>query len=187
MSAQRLKNCAETSRRVRGFTLIEVLIALLVLAIGVMGIAALQMSTYRQLQTSHNFGAAVMLASDIADRMIANSAQDLGTAYNHTAWLGEKPKNCATDTCTSAEIAEYDVNIWQQQVTGFIDDVKTPGTLPSGRGAVARVGATDNFVITVQWDDDMDGSAGTDCAALNSPPTLQDPDDLDCYALTVGL
>jgi len=170
--------------RESGFTLIEVMVALIILAIGVMGVAALQMSTYRQLQTSHNFAAAAMLAGNMGDRMMANPAQVLANAYNHTD-AGNTPKDCAANTCTVAEMAAYDVDQWQTRVTGDIDNgTKIPGSLPSGAGAVAREAGTTNFRVIVRWDDDLSGSTDTDCAALD-PNDVQDPDDLDCFVLTM--
>mgnify|MGYP001817507360 CR=1 FL=1 len=163
----------------RGFTLIEVLISLLVLAIGVLGIAALQMSTYKQLITSHNYGTAMMLAGEIGDRMMANRAQSLANAYNHTSYSGTPPA-CNTTTCTAAEVAVYDVATWQTRVTGNIaSGTRTPGSLPSGTGSVARQAGTDNFLITVRWDDDLSGSSGTNCP-------VQSAADLDCYTLLVS-
>lgn len=168
----------------RGFTLIEVLIALLILAIGVSGVAVMQMATYKQLQTSHNYGTAAMLAGELAERMEANSVQALANAYNHTSVTSD-PKDCAVYTCTPAEIAAHDIAVWQARVTGYSAEPMVPGSLPAGRGAVARVAGTNDFTITIRWDDDLSGSDDDDCTALD-PDAVQDEDDLDCYVLTMG-
>ena len=55
-----------------GFTLIEVLIAMLVLAVGLLGLAALQASSLRNAQSAYNRSLATELAYDLADRMRAN-------------------------------------------------------------------------------------------------------------------
>jgi type IV pilus assembly protein PilV len=165
--------------KTRGFTLIEVLISLLVLAIGVLGVATLQLSTYRQLQTSNNFAIAALLGGDMADRMMANSAQALLGAYNHSD-APNNPPNCATGACTPAQRATYDVAQWQARVTGGADVWGGAG-LPAGSGAVAAVtGSTNEFEIIVRWDDDRSGSTGTTC-----PPA--DADDLDCHTVIVRL
>ena len=57
-----------------GFTLIEVLIAMLVLAVGLLGLAGLQATSLRNNQSAYNRSQATQLAYDIADRMRANSA-----------------------------------------------------------------------------------------------------------------
>ena len=172
----------------RGFTLIEVLIAMLILAVGVLGVASLQMSTYKQLQMSHNYGTAAMLAGEMADRMLANPNQVLANAYNHTSSSGTPPA-CDSAACTAAEIATYDIAVWQTQVTGNVGSgTLTPGSLPSGAGRVDRVGTSNNFLITVRWDDDLSGSTGLNCASI--PPDPNGPAvtaaDMECYRLTVG-
>jgi type IV pilus assembly protein PilV len=105
---------------VRGFTLLEVMISLVVLAIGVMGVIGLQTATYQQLQTSQNFSKAAMLASDMADRMLANQENVLATAYVHNAPPAEPPDtDCTTAACTTpAQLAAYDVWRWQTELLG---------------------------------------------------------------------
>ncbi len=55
-----------------GFTLIEVLIAMLVLAVGLLGLAGLQATSLRNNQSAYNRSQATQLAYDLADRMRAN-------------------------------------------------------------------------------------------------------------------
>ena len=65
----RVGNYRQAIKRQRGFTLIEVLIAGLVLSVGVLGVAGLQITALKNLQSSQSYGVAAMLANDIADRM----------------------------------------------------------------------------------------------------------------------
>ena len=163
-----------------GFTLLEVLISLLILAVGVLGVATLQLSTYDQLRTSNNFPMAAQLSGNMADRMLANSAQALAGAYNHTAPSTSSAPDCYSSTCSAAERAAFDVAQWQARIAGN-DDTWGGAGLPSGRGEVAAVtGTTNEFEIIVRWDDDRSGSTDTDC-----PPA--DADDLDCHTLIVRL
>lgn len=167
--------------KARGFTLIEVLVSLLVLAIGVLGVATLQLSTYRQLQTSNNYAIAALLGGDMADRILANSAQALPpiSAYNHSD-APTTASNCATGACTPAQRATYDIAQWQSQLAGNADMWGGAG-LPSGSGEVAPVtGTTNELEIIVRWDDDRSGSTGETC-----PPA--DDDDLDCHTVIVRL
>src|SRR5262249_56408603 len=60
------------SRRARGFTLIEALVALLVLSIGLLGVAALQLTSLRSNPSSSFRSQATLLAYDVVDRMRAN-------------------------------------------------------------------------------------------------------------------
>ena len=65
--------------------------------------------------------------------------------------------------------------------------IATPGSLPTGTGSVARIGVTDNFVVTVRWDDDLSGSTGTTCQRVPPDPNIAvTPADLECYQLTIG-
>ena len=165
--------------RQRGFTLIEVLIAALVLSVGVLGVAGLQVTALKNLQSSQSFGVAAMLANDIADRMWVNQAQAVANTYNHTD-APDTPADCVGGTCTTAEIASFDMNDWQQQIVGYTlaDTTVIPGLLPAGSGTVAQIGASRSYLITLRWDDDRSGSTGTTC-----PPA--DEDDLDCYTLSI--
>ena len=169
-----------------GFTLIEILVSLIILSVGVMGIAAMQMSTYKQLRTSQNMSTAAMLAGDIADRMRANPAAALNNSYNHTK-TPANVRDCAALACTSAQLATYDIAQWQQRVTGNNGgDTREPGSLPSGQGTVARIGTTSDFNITVRWDDNLSGSEGSACTALN-PDDEQTSADKDCRVTVLSL
>ena len=163
-----------------GFTLIEVLISALVLVVGVLGVAALQVTALKNLQSSGNHGVASMMANDIADRMWVNQAQALANAYNHDKLPnGAAPKDCVANVCTEVEMAAYDVYDWQQQLQGYVtaNDVVVPAMLPSGQGSVSLDAGT-TYEIVIRWDDDRSGSTQTNC-----PP--QTDNDLDCYVVTV--
>jgi type IV pilus assembly protein PilV len=66
----------------RGTTLIEVLVAILVTATGVMGAASMQINSLKFNQTAKFRSSAVFLANDIADRLRANRGQALGGSYD---------------------------------------------------------------------------------------------------------
>ena len=174
------RECHATSS---GYTLIEVLITMLVLAVGVLGAAGLQVTALKNLQTSGSYGTAAMLANDMADRMWINRAQVLADAYNHSEAPAGTIPDCDANVCSGAQMAVYDTNEWQQLVTGYTQagtDIVVPSMLQSGQGEVTRpVNTEPDFEITLRWDDDNSGSTGTEC-----PP--QSADDLDCYTLTVS-
>ena len=173
-----MKNSSQL-RKQTGFTLIEVLISALVLVVGVLGVAALQVTALKNLQSSGNHGVASMMANDISDRMWVNQAQALAGAYNHNGLPNAVPKDCVAETCTEAEMAAYDVYEWQRQLLGYTTEsgVAVPAMLPSGAGTVALDAGT-TYEITIRWDDDRSGSTQTNC-----PP--QSDNDLDCYVVTV--
>jgi len=116
----------------RGATLIEALVALLVLSIGLLGVAALQVQALRSNHGAHLRSQATVLAADILDRMRANRTQALGGAYN-TA-IGVVP--------VGATLPDADVIAWKQSLATI---------LPGGDGAVVQAGTV--ATITVQWTD----------------------------------
>lgn len=131
--------------RTRGFTLIEVLVALLVLGIGLLGVAGLQSATMGLNHGSYLRSQATVLAQDIVDRMrsnpraTANGNYDQGTASQN---------NGCTDVagCTTTDMAGHDLYQWQAAVAD---------QLPNGEGVVC-IDSTPN-------DGDGAGSTDNDC------------------------
>ncbi len=119
---------------VRGVGLIEVLVAIVILAIGLLGLAGLQASGLRVGQGAMYRGIAAQFAYDMADRMRANGAGAKSGAY--TRALG------ATLPDPEDSPAAADQNDWMTRLTA---------ALPGADGAVALTG--DTATITVQWDD----------------------------------
>jgi len=161
----------KSGRSQRGDTMIEVLVTIIIIAVGVLGTAALQVTTLKNLSSSHSASVAAILADDFSERMRANPTAASNDAYVHNAAPGAFP-DCAANACTMADLATYDIGTWWQQVTAV---------LPSGSGQVTRLpGPTDTFVLTVRWDDDRSGSTGTNC------PT-QSTTDLQCFQFNVTI
>lgn len=136
------------SRIVGGFTLIEVLVAVFVLAVGVMGAVAAQTVALRTRQQSALMSHGVQLASAFADRMRANVAQMrapdaanpyLGLRYDGASEgpPGRPARMChAGAACTSAELAGFDIYELQHELHA---------AFPGGRAAVCR--------DAVMWDE----------------------------------
>lgn len=130
-----------------GFTLIEVLIAMLVLAVGLLGLAGLQATSLKNNQSAYNRSQATQLAYDLADRMRANVAgkttYTTGTATATAACL-------TTAGCSKEAMAENDLKEWNDAITA---------TLPAGTGTIVVNAGV--FTITINWDDNRDGSVNT--------------------------
>ena len=135
-----------------GFTLIEILIAVVVLAVGLLGLAGLQATSLRNNQSAYNRSQATQLAYDLADRMRANFAGKAAyTAILPLSSATEKT-NCLPTTllasgCSYTEMAENDLFEWNLAVTT---------TLPGGIGTLAV--SANVFTISITWDDDRDGN-----------------------------
>lgn len=134
-----------------GFTLIEVLIAMLVLEVGLLGLAGLQVVSLRNSQSAYNRSQATQLSYDLADRMRANSTGQ--AAYTSilpssaTAKTNCLPTTLPTNGCSSTEMAENDLYEWNLTVTTI---------MPSGMGTITV--AANIFTVSITWDDDRDGN-----------------------------
>lgn len=142
-----------------GFTLVEVLVAVAVLAIGLLGLAGLQAFTLRNNQSSYYRTQATQLAYDMADRIRANADDANNLAASTYVTInppsGATVKNACTTVgtnCTSANMAENDLYQWNQALTT---------TLPLGTGSITVDAASRVFNITVSWDDTRSGNANT--------------------------
>ena len=156
-----------------GFTLLEVLIALLVLSIGLLGLAGLQTTALRSNQMAGMRTLAIQHAYGISDRMRANPTGVDAQLYvqNVTATVPTGTTvNCTMVACTPAQLAAFDLTAWMNEVV----------RLPGGRGRITR-DASGTFVmhtVTVFWDEERREITGTNCGP--------DPDiDLRCIQLTL--
>ncbi len=133
---------SKASKRVQGFTLVEVLIALIILSVGMLGIAGLYVHSMQAGRTSLFRHHAVTLAGDIADRIRANPR-----AVGAYALAGAN-NNCVDGgiNCTPAQMAANDIFLWDLQATD---------TLPTGTVAVVFDNAPlpPTYQITVSWNE----------------------------------
>jgi type IV pilus assembly protein PilV len=115
----------------RGVTLLEVLVSVLVLSVGLLGYAGLQMISLKNNNSAYQRSQATLLTNDIMDRMRAN-----------------RP-NLASYTVAMGSTGTYpDVASWKL-------DVET--ALPDGDASI-QVDMSGNATITIQWDDNRDGT-----------------------------
>ena len=131
----------------KGFTMVETLVALVVLAIGLLGIAALYLNSLQAGRSAIYRTQAVNLAADLADRIRANRTALGSYAIVFTGASADVPACYTTAGCTAAQLAASDLNRWKADIAQL---------LPNGQGQVAvtlPVGAGEpaNYVITVRW------------------------------------
>lgn len=135
----------------RGFSMVEALVALVVLGAGLLGIASLYVVTLQTSGSAIYRTQAVNLASDIADRIRANR---LGReAYAGAAAASED--TCLVNICDASQMAAHDLYWWQRQIAETL-----PGN-PTGTITVSGTGETRTYTITITWaepgQDDPDG------------------------------
>ncbi|MEZ5558241.1 MAG: type IV pilus modification protein PilV [Pseudomonadales bacterium] len=153
--------------RAAGFSMIELLVAVLVMGIGVLGVTGLQMVSLQNNRTALERAEAVQLAYDMMDRIRANpEGAPPGTAYDGLA-LGDAPQyqSCVSgDNCSGAQMVTFHEGSWKCVLGRFVNDAACasyradgviapaadqPG-LPNGDGAIA-VDGNGVVTITVQW------------------------------------
>ena len=127
----------------RGFSLIEVLIALIIMSVGMLGIAGLYVQSMQAGRTSMLRHNAVTLAGDVADRIRSNPRAGIAYADADGADSG-----CVNGTvnCTELEMAAHDIFLWQDQATE---------TMPNGLVTITVDDSVSpsNYTIEVSWDE----------------------------------
>lgn len=123
-------------RRQTGAGMVEVLVAVIVLAVGLLGIAGAQLMSLRNNHSAWMRSEATLRAQQMMDAMRANQAVAVGGGYDIA--LGAAAP-------AGAAIRDVDLSEWKTALTD----------LPSGDGSISRTvaGGRTVFNITVQWDD----------------------------------
>jgi len=161
-------NINQTFRKQSGFTMLEVLVAIVVLAFGLLGLAGLQADGLRNNTSAYLRSQATLMAYDMMDRMRANMLGVESGDYDNLMGTTPTDPNCITTGCSVAQMAQHDAYEWSRQLAEI---------LPAGQGSVIGNGAGSAFSITVMWDDRRTGATGTNCSG---DPAV----DLTCFTLS---
>ncbi len=130
-----------TIKKQVGAGMIEVLVSAVIMAVGILGIMAMQNRALQFSQQSHMFNQATVYAQDISERIRSNDQVvdeyliDFGESTTATS------SQCLTGSCTEQQLAQWDIKVW-------LDNLAL--SLPAGEGSIAQVG--DEVVITVRFD-----------------------------------
>ncbi len=142
----------------QGFTLLEVLIATLVLAVGLLGISGLQVTGLRSNASSLMRTQATVLASDIADRIRANN--DGFTAGDYNQAVATTYADCESTTgCTPLEMAKNDISVWGTNISralpAGVGVVCIDSTPVDGASSTAPAcdGVGSSYAIKIWWQD----------------------------------
>lgn len=125
--------------RQRGVALLEVMITFFVLAVGLLGLAALQVKAMQFNQDSYLRSQATVAASDILDRMRVNTAQAKAGSYNVS--YGTTASTYATGT---------DLNDWLT----FLN-----GSFPGGEGDISCNSTTLVCTVKIHWTDKINSTS----------------------------
>jgi type IV pilus assembly protein PilV len=147
------------SHRMRGFSLIEVLVALVVLSIGLIGLAAMQASALSSTHGSQMESMVAIQARSLADAMSANpdywsnnsptftitpSASSPTTpVIGSSAPSGPTAGSCINTACSNSQLAGYDVQQWANELLTLV-----PG---AGATITCTASAPIGCNITITW------------------------------------
>jgi len=143
-------------RKQCGFTLVEVLVAVVILAIGLLGLAGLQLSSLQASQQAYLRSQATVLSQDIVERMRANRTAALNGDYDVAM---------ADGVPTGADIATNDLDDWLTALDT---------SLPDGDGEVS-VNGNGVATVSVQWTErvrDPEAGAGTETMTFSTEVRL---------------
>lgn len=145
-----MKTPADGTTKSRGFPLIEVLVALFITVIGIMGAVTLQATSLKGNRSAYFRTQASYIASDMASRMRANEAAVASNAYDAISTIGAPADpNCITTGCTAGQLALQDHREWAQYFSNVLGVAGYRPTLLQASGTVIGDGTT--FTITVNW------------------------------------
>ncbi len=132
----------------RGLSLLESLVALLVLALGILGLVAAQTRTLVETRTTNSRAAAIRQIVDLGERIKLNRSAALADKYNINAWgvaANDTPDECTKNEKTTEEAAICDVWQWRKSLER---------TLPQGRATIERISTStdgNQLRIIVAW------------------------------------
>lgn len=148
------------NKKQHGFTLIESLLTLFILAVGMLGVAGLQMQSLRSGSVAMQRMGVSIKSQEMMDRVRANMIKQAGISdskYDITRLLSARQQTldlyasvsgvnspCMNGTvCTPDQIVAYDIFQWEREIANFL-----PGT-PTSLVTVAG----SNITVEVRWED----------------------------------
>lgn len=157
------KNSMKMRRHNTGVTLIEVLVALVVMSIGLLTAVSLQLVSKRNNFDAGQRSQAARLVGDMAERMRANRAFAALKIYvSQGAKLGQgsitaepSPTCTGTSSCSAEELAAHDLWLWEQEMDGAFEKVGTSKTgglaFPTACVTGPGDGSSGVYTITMAW------------------------------------
>lgn len=164
-------------RAQKGFSLIESLVSIVIMALGILGIVGVQMRTLADTQTGVRRAQAIRLVEDLSERakVNPNALANIAQYVKGFGAPGAPPVNCKSGVCNSEQLAQYDIAVWKQAVAD---------TLPLGDAAVflsadeATPANRRQLGIMISWrENESDAAAAavftpdnTGAAGISCPP-----------------
>ncbi len=158
-------------RRQSGFSLIEVLVSVVIMSVGILGVAGMQVISLQQNRSSLLRAEALQIGNDILDRMRANPQVD----YSGIDFDDDPPGNsdCVANTCNRNQMRDFDIAQWKCSINSeghaICGTYGIVGSLPGGAGAIIDntfpdptvCPVTNEICVVVRWEDDRDGTTAS--------------------------
>lgn len=143
----------------KGFNLIEIMVAVVIVSIGLLAYAGLQMDGLKQTHAALFRSQAALSTHDMADRIRANLPGALAGGYRTLETDGLATPNCAAG-CIPFDLAVRDIKVWQNLLTQYLP-LATGVVSCSDSDTLDAIPCSDNssHTIVVSWDDNNDGNA----------------------------
>lgn len=160
-----------------GFTLIEILIAMVILSIGILGVTALQLVSKRNNSDAAQQAEAATLVLEMVERMRTNSSSAALAAYvaNEPASIRANPPTPDPDcsalaNCVPLDLVTYDFAVWERSLAGVderLDGENTGGLLNPVVCVDGPAGISGTYTVTIAWRGGaaLPNDAGVACGA----------------------
>lgn len=151
-----------------GFSMLEVLITLVIIAIALLGTAGLQIYAMRTGQSSQLRNQAVFLASDMAERMEANKPGSIAANYTVAATntvVTAPVIDCAAASCSAANLATWDIYQWEAALVSVLPQVSSWQVTAPVCVIITSAPTSCSYQIIISW---TDRRTDTNYAAYNA-------------------
>lgn len=145
----------------RGITLLESLVAIVVMALGILGILGVQMRTLSDTQTGVRRAQAIRLIEDMGERMKVNP-NALANINAYVTAFADTPTlpNCASG-CNAAQLAAYDVAVWKRIVRENLPTGQASIFVPPAESGLAT-GLGRQLGVMIAWRENERAGTKTD-------------------------
>lgn len=139
--------------RIRGFSLLEALIALVVITIGVLGVAGQQVASVYRTHVGEIRSLAAVEAQSITAAMLANPGASVPIASSEyitadVSSVSPPSVDCKVAACSPDEMAHYDLYNWAGQLQR---------SLPQGNASIACTSSPSGCKVTISWNEKQSG------------------------------
>lgn len=160
----------------RGIGLLEVLITILIVGVGFLAIARMQIGSLKFSQSAYFQSQAYLLASEMVERIRLNpDGVDAGEYDSMSTTSGSSANTlaCSASGCSASEQAALDLAVWSQAInpasTGVIPALPSSASIAAA-GSVTRLD-NDRFVVSVAWSETIDGVETEESIQISFVPT----------------